>query len=430
MTYLHRANRAAALIGSLVVLWCSTAWSQVRLVIPDVENDDQGRLAARITEYFDGRAEYLVIGYQWIAEELSNAGLSIQAFLDDPQLMRDLSLSAGFDILLAAQLDRPRRARQLEITVYEGASGAPLGSATIELDRGRINEESFDWGMAEVESHILQAEVAQQPPPEEPPEPPPTTQSQEPYEVARPRPATVRPPVTEWLFFGFGIDAVKRNMSVVAEQGGIDYVSGFFTGFEGTLELFPLRLFRVGPALAGLGLRFRLARHTTDTALVRDPPAEDLIIPTRNKELGLVVVYRYPLGPFELGGLVGYQGQSFVLGANDLYSSSQYDGIALGLLARYHILGNLLDTGIEFEVRPAPQLGNPELLAFGGGASFGFNLQAEVGVNFLNRFRALAFYTFRQYRTSFDGGGSSDLVGAIDTTDTYHLLGLRLHLVY
>jgi len=225
------------------------------------------------------------------------------------------------------------------------------------------------------------------------------------------------------------LDATQRSFTLIApDRSGIQYESGFKLGVEGIIEARPVAAFAPG-VLDGLALRFRVARYFVETLLLIEDESI-LNIPTRHKEFGATLRYNHTMGSLTVVGWVGYEKVAYLLGANEVYESSEYSGIAIGAGASYEIIAGLLSLGATGEVRPSPSLGEAERLAFGEGDALGFGFGGELVLSPIDALEIAGFYNFRHFTTTFTGGGESELEGALEASDTYQHFGGRVSYVY
>ncbi|MCA9565807.1 MAG: hypothetical protein KC561_20060, partial [Myxococcales bacterium] len=324
-----------------------------------------------------------------------------------------------------------RRGDQLELTVIDPGTGLEVGSATIEMDGSEPDFDSLDSALSEVEGHIGFIGQAREPDPE--PEPEPTRRRERRNRQTQTDPAPQNlvsradTPDATWVRVSAGMAATQRDYSLVSQVDPNDrlaYTSGFRPGIEAALELFPVALFAPG-VVDGLGLRLRVARFVFDTTVVNTNDTA-VALPTRQRELNLELLYTHRIGMVSFGGSLGYESISFSLGANDFYQSSEYSGFLARLGARVFLLDDMLSIGAEGLLRPAPSLSPAEEYAFGAGSSFGFGAGGDVTLTLFDHFEVVGFYAIRQFSTSFDGNGESDIDGAAESDDTFHHLGLRL----
>lgn len=401
------------------------AVAQQRVLVTDFTHDD-GSLRDSISEELVFRNDYDLADTADFQDEVNSFDMSIDEFLEDPGLVQEVCDSFGIEAVVYGRLDRSRRARELILTVYEGATGLELGSVSVELRSGRADSESLDWGLAEIESYVSWAAPLepQTPPPRDPP-PRRRTEPTAPLNIVS-EPATES---AQWLWVSAGLDATQRSFTLIApDRSGIQYESGFKLGVEGILEARPVAAFAPG-VLDGLALRFRVARYFVETLLLIEDESI-LNIPTRHKEFGATLRYNHSMGNLTLLGWVGYEKVAYLLGANEVYESSEYSGIAIGAGASYEIVSGLLSLGATGEVRPSPSLGEAERIAFGEGDALGFGFGGEVILSPIDALEIAGFYNFRHFSTTFAGGGESELEGALEASDTYQHFGGRVSYVY
>ena len=408
----------------------SQAAAQQQIVVTEFEYDQDGSLWSDVTEELLFRNDYDLADRIAFAEEVETFDMTLAEFLEDPGLVQEVALIFEVDAIVTGRLDRSRRARELILTVYEGASGLELGTVSVELNNGRPNPESLDWGLAELESYVAWTEPIRRADPEprdpEPRDPNPRDPNpRDPLDLVAADDEVTAP----WFWVTAGLDITQRTFTLIAaDQSGIQYESGFYPGVEGAIEIRPIAAFSPGTA-DGLGIKVRVARYFVETLLLNED--ESVVnIPTRHKEIGLSLGYSHLLGSLTLRGWLGYELLGYILGANEVYSSSEYSGFAAGVGAAFWLFPGVLSIGGNAEVRPSTSLGEAEIEAFGEGSTLGFGFGADVSLYLFDMIEVSGFYNYRHFSTDFAGGGTTELEGALESSDTFQYFGARLSYIY
>lgn len=408
----------------VLVLLANDVAAQQTVVVTEFTYDDNGAIRGDIAEELRIRNDYEWIDLRVFMDEVDSFRMPLEDILLDPSLVQDVSVGAGVEAIVSGRLDRSRRAREIILSVHDGATGEELGTVSVELVGGRLDGESLDWGLAELESFISWTT-----PLDSGPADPPPRQRERPSGELDLVASDDESGSPSWIHVGAGLDITSRSFTLVAaDQSGIQYESGFYPGVEGTIRIHPVAAFAPGVA-DGLSIQLRVARYFVETLLLNEDESV-LDIPTRHKELGIRLGYSHPAGPLALEAWVGYESLAYVLGSNEVYDSSSYDGIAVGLGARYHVVDDLLSFGFGGEVRPSPTLGDPELVAFGEGSALGFGFGVDAALLLFDAVELSGFFTYRSFSTDYAGGGTAQLEGALEASDTFQYFGARLGYVY
>ena len=412
----------------LLTTMVASATAQQRIVVTEFEYDHDGTLWSDVTEELLFRNDYELADSRAFVEEVDTFNMSLAEFLEDPGLVQEIALLFEVDAIVSGRLDRSRRARELILTVHEGVTGLSLGTVSVELSNERPNPESLDWGLAEVESYIAWTEPigSREPEPREPePREPEPRETTDPIDLV----AGDEEEAVPWFWITAGMDITQRTFTIVAgDQSGIQYESGFYPGVEGSITIHPIAALAPGMA-DGLALKVRIARFFVETLLLNED--ESVInIPTRHKEVGVSLGYNHLIGNLTFGGWLGYELLGYILGANEVYNSSEYSGFAAGVEACFWVFPGVFSIGGNAEVRPSLSLGEAELAAFGEGEALGYGFGADVSLYLFDVIELSGFYNYRHFSTDFAGGGTTELEGALESSDTFQYFGARLSYVY
>jgi hypothetical protein len=405
------------------------ASAQNTIMVCDFRYDRYPPMSDMIRDQLLDRNDYASGNCEALYRELDSYQLDIQDFFRDPELIRTISRQLGVMAFVSGRLDRLRGARELILTVFEGHSGSEMGTVSVEIVAGVADSTSLDWGLAEVETYIAWSSEVQ--PAEDTEEEISSNNAYTPpEEVVSPDPSLVSSASTRheggdppWVTLSLGIDIVQRDFSITdTNNSGIRYNSGLYPGIEGELHFFPARLIKPG-SLDGLSLSLRMARYFIETKLQQES-LEIQEIPSRHKELGLLVGYSHPFGIFTLGTTFGYEKLSYLLGANPVYQSSEYRGISFQIQGGLSFLDELLQLNSAISLLPVPHLSENEEEAFGSGDSFGYGFETSLTYSPFDFLEFESRYRYQAFNTSYNGNNEGDLIGKLEGSDLYHHLGL------
>jgi hypothetical protein len=446
-----------------------SALAQRTYVVTDLRYDDDGRLGTEVTETVFSRSDFDAFPTGDLRDELDMQRVSTEELFADPDLVREVAEQLYVNVFVTGELDDARSPQEITLVVYDGATGRETQRFYLSLDRdGFLDQPDNDGTFDELVAHMGEVMDA--------------AASGTPWgsnargggdddgggrggragrggddgggsggrrggddsggdggggrrsggrESGAGRSNSSGLGLADapdeddapWLRVQAGLDVIRRSFKLAdAANNGIQYESGFRPGVEAMVQLFPVAAFAPGAA-DGLSISVRVARYFIDTQLQDENGI--VTIPTRHKELGLALSYAHAFGPLELMGSVGYERSQFILGANPVYPSSSYSGVAIGLGLRYHIVEDFLSLAANGEVRPSPTFGDEEQAVFGAGTGLGIGVAAEARFLFFDHLEVAGGYALRTFSADFDGTGTNPL-DAVTSTDTYNHLGVRI----
>lgn len=396
-----------ALCASLLAAGVAWAEGPRRVVVMDAPGKDGGANAQLLLDALASQPDRWEVQDQaWFQARVDARGLVLPDLLDDPDaLVKATERRRGeeeVDVIVRPLAGRKRGS--LELVVYDGASGAIVGSYEPRMKRNRIAD-APDAVVAINDMTTFVGWPDAPPPPLEPVSPAPLD-----LELVDPEPpAEVERPKEGPLFrISAGLAGLKRDFTVVSARGGVEYSTGFYPGVRLDAELYPYPW--GGAILGNLGLVARLVRGSDVVQLgLADGTVQEL--DSTHTEITLGAVFRHELSPtLQLRYGLGWQSLDFILASNPVYGSTTYGAlwlggqVVVGLVDKLSLLGTI-------EVIPWAGLGDSAAEFGSSASSFGFTGEVALAYDLLEGVSVEVGYRLRAMSASYEGEGTREING-------------------
>jgi hypothetical protein len=434
----------AALVGLLLsACFAGTALAQPRVVVRPFSGPGSARAREAVIDSLSGQQSIELLRDAEVKSTATDLGADLSSPAGRVRVARTLAVSAYIE----GESHKRGRNVEIEISVYEGKSGALLESTKISAPQAKLPRQVRDRFVRALGLVVAHAEAPEPEPAQPPPQPEPPPRAQEPAEQPEPIAAAQEPEEEE------GPDDDAARLPALELDATIPLLLRQFRYSDALIRL-PEHTLSLTPAIR-VGARWYPGAHFTRgvAANIGLDAYGQLMWPvkataegttdafkTSSSAFGVGLRFRVPIGPHQLGFVAGYGQQSLSFadadsGVPPAVPDVKYGFIRLGADARLKLTEALtLKLGAAYLlVQGYGQLGESEWyphISGGGvegalGVGYALSELFEVNAGFgLTRF----FMSINPELT--DAGVQDNLRVAGGVVDQYMaiLLGVTLRL--